>query len=389
MTQELMSIVDDESLQSERDLKAMAILSLGLMKEGHEDIVKFLLKVMNDRSLDRIVKAQAPIALGKLHELSPEGSSFARGALATVVDMFQDDKADNDLRRSLAVCIGMLANMSDVAAMDALMDAVAKSNDDQTRHFGIMGLAQIGARDTTPADHQEAHAKLEDFMLRELTKPKRITHQPYGALGLAVYARNENIAGFSTRAGEKILEALLKTNNPSYLGAMAVSLGLLNYKPAQDSLWTMFEESNDQPLQGYIAVALGLMRATTKADQFRSLIQKKGLEFKFRLQLARALGLMGDVNAVETLISYLEQAETLSETSSCAQALGLIGDKSAVDPLLAIVRNQSKQALQRGFSCVALGIIGEKTDLPWNVIFSVNSNYRAKVPALSEILDIL
>ncbi len=156
----------------------------------------------------------------------------------------------------------------------------------------------------------------------------------------------------------------------------------------QDSLWEKFEDSNDQPLKGYLAISLGLMRAN-KADAFRSNIKKKGLEFKFRLQLARALGLMGDVRAVTTLIDYLEESETLSETSSSAQALGLIGDKSAVDPLLAIVRNKSKNPQQRGFSAVALGIIGEKTTLPWNSVFSVNSNYRAKVPAFSEILDIL
>ena len=46
-------------------------------------------------------------------------------------------------------------------------------------------------------------------------------------------------------------------------------------------------------------------------------------------------------------------------------------------------------ALARAFSAVALGIIGEKTDLPWNAVISENFNYRAKVDALSEVLDIL
>jgi HEAT repeat protein len=156
-----------------------------------------------------------------------------------------------------------------------------------------------------------------------------------------------------------------------------------------EDLWRKFEDSNDQPLKGYIAISLGLMRVNSKAEKFRELITTKGLEPKFRLNLARALGLMSDTQAVPTLIDYLQSAETQVETATAAQALGLIGDRSAVDPLLAILKNKSKQPQSRGFAAVALGLIAEKTSLPWNAVFSVNSNYRAKVNALSEILDIL
>jgi hypothetical protein len=84
-----------------------------------------------------------------------------------------------------------------------------------------------------------------------------------------------------------------------------------------------------------------------------------------------------------------EQVRLVFHQAPAAQALGLIGDRSAVDPLLDIVKTTTNVDLQRAFAAVALGIIGEKEDLPWNYVFSVNSNYRAKVPALSEILDIL
>ena len=58
-------------------------------------------------------------------------------------------------------------------------------------------------------------------------------------------------------------------------------------------------------------------------------------------------------------------------------------------PLLEILGNKSKQPLQRGFAEIALGILAEKSSLPWNVAFAVDANYRAKVDALSEILDLL
>lgn len=391
---DLKKIVSDQTLTSKLDVKAMAILALGMMPDQHEELVTFLLGCMEDRSLNTYVRAQAPIALGRLNLQLKGGSTAARSVVGTkILPMFNDDKADNDLRRSLAISIGMLVSLEDDAAgdaIDALLNAVAKSNDDQTRHFAIMSLAKIGARDEEPAKHEAVHAKLREFFLRELTQPKRITHQPYGALGLAVYARNPKLEGqVRVNAAEKILEAFNQTSNPSYQGAMAIGCGLLDYKIAAEDLWKKFEDSNDQSLKGYIAVSLGLMRSATKAEPFRKLITTKGLEPKFRLQLARALGLMGDTQAVETLVTYLQAAETQAESASAAQALGLIGDRGAVDPLLAILRNKSKQPQARGFAAVALGIIAEKTQLPWNAVFSVDSNYRAKVPALSEILDIL
>ncbi len=390
--EDLKSTINDPNLSSKTGVRSMAILALGMIsKEGHADIVKFLLGLMEDRSLASIVRAQAPIALGRLNRQNEAGSPEARQVLGTnVVPLFEDDKSDNDLRRSLAICIGMLATVEDAKALEALMGAVAKSNDDQMRHFSIMALAEIGARDADPSKHPEVHAKIREFFLRELTQPKHLTHQPFGALGLAVYSRNERLPSeVKEQVATKLLEQFNGTSNPSYQGAMAIGLGLLDYKVASDDLWKRFEDSNDQPLRGYIAISLGLMRITPRSETLRTLVSKKGLDPKFRLQLARSLGLMGDVQAVSTLIDYLQTADTLTESSSAAQALGLIGDKSAVDPLLAILRNKSKKGIQRGFAAVALGIIAEKTPLPWNAVFSVDSNYRAKVEALSEIFDIL
>jgi HEAT repeat protein len=390
---DLKKTISDPNL-NQLDTKALSILALGMMKSRHEEIVTFLLALMEDRSLNTYVRAQAPISLGRLNRQTKEGSPAARQVLTTkVLPLFLDDKADNDLRRSLAICIGMLASLDDDtadAAIEALLGAVAKGNDDQTRHFSIMALAEIGTNDADPAKHEAAHQKLRDFFVRELTQPKRITHQPYGALGLAVYARNPKLTPeVKAAAQSKILEAFNQTSNPSYKGAMAIGVGLLDYKVGAEDLWREFEDSNDQPLKGYIAISLGLMRVNSKAEKFRELITTKGLEQKYRLQLARALGLMSDTQAVPTLIEYLQSAETQVETATAAQALGLIGDRSAVEPLLAILKNKSKQPQSRGFAAVALGIIAEKTTLPWNAVFSVNSNYRAKVNALSEILDIL
>jgi HEAT repeat protein len=98
---------------------------------------------------------------------------------------------------------------------------------------------------------------------------------------------------------------------------------------------------------------------------------------------------MSDTEAVSVLITTLKDAQTLGVSSAVAKALGIIGDESAIDPLREIAFDPSIQNITRAFACVALGIVCEKTDLPWNARISQDNNYRARVPAIDEVLDIL
>ena len=385
----LKSVISDNNLRSNRDVKALAILSLGMMPvSAHEEIVPFLLGLIESRNMDRIVRAQAPIALSRLHSLHAGGSRRAVMSLTKLVNAFDDDKTDNDLRRSLAVAMGVLAGIEDREVVSSLQQAAERDTDAQVRHFAIMALADIGFRDAHPADNADLHQQMEGFLTQQLRRPKHISNVPFGALGLAVYSRGEKLNA-ANRAGQQLLHVFEDSNNPTNKGAFAIAMGILNYKNAQETLWNEFLDSRDNPMKGYIAVSLGLMRASTKAEYLRQLIAKPGLDNKFRLQLARALGLMSDTQSIAGLVAYLQSADTIAESGSAAQALGLIGDRSAIQPLLTVAGDSRCQELQRGFAAVALGLLAEKSDLPWNTVFACNSNYRARVPALAEILDIL
>ena len=110
---------------------------------------------------------------------------------------------------------------------------------------------------------------------------------------------------------------------------------------------------------------------------------------KDRLDVATGLGLMGDPEATTTLTEALGDAQTLGVSSAVAKALGLIGDKRAVEPLTRIAMDEDVQAISRAFACVALGLVCERSDLPWNARIAADNNYRASVPAIAEVLDIL
>src|SRR5262249_30493717 len=162
-------------------------------------------------------------------------------------------------RRSLVVALGKIATIEDDDAVRALIETTRAARDDQTRHFALIALAEIGARDAEPDRHEDAQRTLRAFFRSELSGARFITHRPYAALALAVYARNPRLSD-AVRAGcvRAIAEAFDATTNPSHAGAMAIALGLLGARDQAPRLWQRFEESNDQPLKGYLAVALGL-----------------------------------------------------------------------------------------------------------------------------------
>src|SRR5262249_13151485 len=102
-----------------------------------------------------------------------------------------------------------------------------------------------------------------------------------------------------------------------------------------------------------------------------------------------SLGLMGDPKAIPALLDEFGHADTLYEVASTAQALGLIGDRRAVDGLVKVLEDGSQPPQRRGFAAAGLGLLGEKSDLPWTAIFEVASNYRAKTPSIKELFDLL
>ncbi len=386
---DLKRVVVDESLHANADVKSLAVFALGLVKGGHDRIVPFLEELMGDRSLELVVRAQAPIALARLAE-QPGGADAVRAALPSAVARFTDDKSDLDLERSLAVALGRIVTMDDLEPIAALQEAAARAKDEQTRHFAMMALADVGARDPEPDLHADGHRRLSEFFRVSLAQPKPRTQRPYAALALAVHGRNQHLdRALQEAARSKLLETYLEESNPSYKAACAVALGLLGATESKHDLSEAFLASHDPPFRGYLAVGMGLMLARDRADDLRALLVTKGAEPRMKLQLARALGLLGDPRAVDVLIEQLASADTISETASTAQALGLIGDRSAVAPLIALLQDARQVPVRRGFAAVALGLLAEKSELPWNAAFTAASNYRARTPAFREIFDIL
>jgi hypothetical protein len=75
-----------------------------------------------------------------------------------------------------------------------------------------------------------------------------------------------------------------------------------------------------------------------------------------------------------------------------ARALGFIGDRRSLPRLVELLADHDLQPLSP-FTAVALGLIWDKEEMPWNATISSSLNYRANVETLSDgmagVLDIL
>jgi hypothetical protein len=56
---------------------------------------------------------------------------------------------------------------------------------------------------------------------------------------------------------------------------------------------------------------------------------------------------------------------------------------------MSLASDLERATLTRAFACVALGMVCEKTSLPWNASIMENNNYNVAVPAIAEVCDIL
>lgn len=370
---------------SEIDIRSSAILALGMFDEGKEEIVPFLMDLLKDEKLDRTTRAQVPISLGRLGDV-------ADPAINELLNLLKGRKTDIRLEESACIALGQLAGPSDQKVIDTLIDLIGESNNEQARHFSFISLAQIAGKALKEKGNEAVVTQIVDrFLLKELTSPKKGSHQPWAGLSLALIGREMGDDNFSSKGTiiTKLHEAFKDTNNPSFKSCFAVGLGLVKAGGVQaEDIYKELEDTKDLDLKGYLALSLGMQNYTEASASLNGMVLDNR-DPKMRLQVATALGLMGDRNALKTLLDALKSAETLNVISSLAKAIGLIGDSEAIQPLQELIKDERAPGLARAFGCVALGLVGEKTPLPWNVELIENANYRTVLSPLYEIADIL
>lgn len=360
----------------ERDVKACSLAALGLLPADspRTAVARTLLAdMLEDPGLDPYVASVIPTTLAKLE---------AREELPRLLDVFRDRDTDRLVRQSLAIAFGRLADLDDAAVVAALLDEVQDGRDASTRQFALIALGRMGAAGSADA---EAHRTLRLHLQREFMGRGRKAQRTWAALAAALHARAHEPSRNAMLP--ELRKAYADENDPNARAAYALALGLAQDTSVTETLRVDLR-AGDEVLSGFSAVALGLLEDRESAPGLRMLLQRNGSSPAQRRRIATALALLADIEAVPDLIELLASGVTYEEQAAFTHAIGLIGDERALEPLLQIASDDSFSLHERGFACVALGMLGERTEHPFQTALRADTNYLTRLEPLVVVAEL-
>jgi HEAT repeat protein len=388
-------------------INGMSILNLGVGSDAEKALLDEVVAALESYYMkplgsgEQLIQSHCANAIAKLLGRDHPKAEYYRDLFAAdLQDKGKTKRASNDIPRSCAQALGVLVRPwddkdektnPDAKYSKLLLEVWGDHKDQQTRNFALLALGQIGGKMNREA------------LLKEYDSGNTDQQKPWAALALGVYSYNryeEQKKGGNvepeTFIGETLAKTLKDAKNVSLTGALAIALGLNQYKDAADEMRRrMLDNIAKEEMAGYLCIGLALMNDTASAEDINRVVKESTRRPALLQQAAVARGKLGDKRVAETLQGLLTEGGelNLAKLSAIASALGFIGDSRTVEPLKAMLFNDKLGPLSRAFAAVALGGVADKEMLPWNSKIGVNVNYRAAVEVLtnrqSGILDIL
>ncbi len=322
IVRDLVACLEDEET-SNSDLKVAAMTSMGLLplEVVENDMVCFcgeckvpdpdsslgsqvtyLLRYFTaDGEFDATVRAHTATTLARLIEAQPEGMSPRLKEVVTeflVNSLGKFARQPDDVRRSAVLALGLIGDADNDKADFWIRNALTKAarrGDPIERRFALISLARSGARKGTGE---------EPFLGTKVARTELLHALSKGKKGLAPWA--------------------------------ALASGLLGYHLLDEG--GQLDASVDHALQH-------ALKRAKKPDELGA--------------LALAVGLRGDRESAEALISQLDKAKTEDAQSYVGLGLGLVGDASAVLPLQQALDGAGEKPLLASRSGLALGLLGD------------------------------
>ncbi len=406
----------EKSRKESRDVCVSALQALRLL---HPDLsrpgqartafkaARFLQDFLKKGKGSPLVRAHVPAALSKLlgrervkpGRISPaariylspgaEWDLLRREAIDSLVGILEKTRPHPFLAQSCVLALGEMGSPGDGELL-RLLEGISERRtlrDLQASFFAYISLGYLGG-----AGSDEA----VDYLAERLLEKKRKMDKPWIALGLGV-SQAERLLRKKRRSEEAINsleEAFRQTRNPVWRGASAVALGLAQDLEAGISLKKVMNETEDDSLRGYCALALGMMSYKDAQEDLRNLLEEDGKPPFLGRETGMALGLLGYKSVTSLFLEKCRKGTRNEDLlSGMAMAVGFLRDRRVLRPLLDLLLDKKLPPLSRAFAAVALGMVGDKEDLPWNSKIASGLNYRANVETLTGgaggILDIL
>ncbi|MEW6074442.1 MAG: HEAT repeat domain-containing protein [Planctomycetota bacterium] len=388
--------------QKVQDIQVACVLAIGLAASAGDPaalddslpfqgsapvLVDSLLAFLEEDDNDFLVRAHVPTTLARLaNQVSEEAQ--ARIVDALLARLARRTRDRNEIRQSCLLALGLVADADedprDVRVRKALM-AAAEEGDQLARAYALIGLAQIaGRRGTGFGDREAGTAEIRRFFFTSLPQANVHTKawlaMALGVMGNALAAENRPLTPADRSALRLHLGA---STSPDVVSSLFLAAGLVRDAEAVPVILDRIADFQDDVVRARGALALGLTGSRDGIEPVRSLL----LEARYRplllVETSLALGLMGDLQLVPTLLGMLAKADSLSTRIAVMVALGNAGDTRAVEPLLALLEEGSATATQRAWAAYSLGRLADKEEMPWTAKISTDINYSANPPSLT------
>lgn len=380
------------------------------IKNRFDQVMWVMSQFDNEQGIDFLVRAHAPITAARLLADLPAGpgAENLRGLVAKrlLQDITKLSKAKQEIQQSCVIALGQIGDCDDQELDKEIRAGLMSAREElaanlMAKNFAAIALAQVASRPGSGANPMagldpKSKENVRKFFQETFSKAKSV-YRPWVALAVGVLERGvqDNKYTSSTEMASMIREALRDAKQPSEVGAFAISLGIMKDSGGKEVLRDKLNNISDDTAKGFTAVALGLIDDRESIELIQGIIKKSKYRPDLLKSAAIGLGILGDKTVVPELVTMLDSATGMASQAAISSALGFIGDSRSIDPLIAMLKDKQKTDNARGFAAVALGIVADKEELPWNTKISVNINYRANTSTLTSpdsgtgILDIL
>ena len=383
-------ITSDNS--SYRDVKVAAIVSMSLLElkgDARNQQINFLLDYFTNGD-NVLVRSHVPEALVLTVRGSEEEMYKEVIAKEFMETLKKSSKERREVQQSCALALGLLGDTDsediDKAIRKTLYEIPNNISDIQTKAFSLIALAHVGSNLGDGDDSLKGYKEIQKHLITQCVKGKSQTKN-WAIMALGVMANRLNQEGsvIPSHIYSTLRHTLEFEHQSERFGPLGVALGLAGDVEAGPILLDKLNETKNDEARGYMCVGLGLINQRSAIEDIRNLVLNSKYRPELLQQASIGLGLMGDYELVLELVDMLKQSKSLASQAAVVRALGFIGDKRSITPLVEFLNDQDNTDVARGFAAVTLGMVAEKSSLPWNSDLSCDLNYRASTTTLTDI----
>ena len=358
-----------------QELRALAATAIG--RHGDFSAVPPLLRALRDKSVD--VRRSAALALGAVRYRSAAQDAL-EAALASHREWAAADALSESARRAMEETIADLTARAEReasriksierGAVRALLHSAEKDSDQQVQAFSLVSLGEIGS--------SEAHPLIGRILGMK-------SHRLQAWAGVAA-----GVSGETSFVPYLLAAYRRKGADPSVRGAMAIALGLLRDRSSAEELAeTALDPGADPDLRGYAVLSLGMMWDPRANDVLDRILRTKGNPSLHR-SAAIVLGLTGRSDSGARLVHLMEETNDLFVKASVTIALGYLRDRTVAEALAKEAADPSKPHLARLFSVLSVGYLGDRDGAPPRLSrLAWFTNYRIAIPSVSVLTSLL